>query len=107
MQLAQGDVWWADMPPPLGYRPVVLLTRNAVINRLTNVTVAPITRKDRRLNSEVELTAGEGLITDCVVSLDNVTTIPVSYLLSRMTVLTPQRINEIWEALHYALEIPF
>ncbi|MGB7157420.1 MAG: type II toxin-antitoxin system PemK/MazF family toxin [Tepidisphaeraceae bacterium] len=107
MTLSQGEVWWADMPPPLGYRPVVLLTRDDFINALTNVTVAPLTRSSHRSSSEVEVSAEEGVVTDCVISLDNVTTIPSSYLVSRMTLLSPERMNQVWEALHYALDVPF
>ncbi len=43
----QGEVWWADLPQPVGRRPVLVLTRSDAIPVLANVTVAPLTRSIR------------------------------------------------------------
>jgi hypothetical protein len=29
--LKRGEIWWAELPPPVGSRPVVILTRDAVL----------------------------------------------------------------------------
>jgi mRNA interferase MazF len=58
-------------------RPVLVLTREAVLPYLNNVTVAPITSTIRGLSTELHLGPANGLDHDCVVSLDNVATIPV------------------------------
>ncbi len=57
-------------------RPVLILTRAAVIPYLTRVTVAPITSRIRGLVSELPVGPRNGLDNDSVVSLDNVLTIP-------------------------------
>ena len=43
----RGDIHLADLPPPLGSRPVLLVTRTAAITVRTAVTVAPVTRTIR------------------------------------------------------------
>lgn len=62
--------------PPAGRRPVCVLTRDAAIEVLTSVTCVPITRTIRGIPSEVELGPRHGLHVACVISCDNVITIP-------------------------------
>ncbi|MGL5859692.1 MAG: type II toxin-antitoxin system PemK/MazF family toxin [Phycicoccus sp.] len=61
-------------------RPALVLTREAVRPLLTKVTVAPVTSTIKGVVSEVSLGRRNGLDHDCVVSLDNVVTIPVDRL---------------------------
>ena len=81
----QADIWWANLPEPLGRRPVLVLTRNAAIPVRTNVSVALLTRTIRGIDSEVELGVRHGVKTRCAVSLDNIVTIPKPMLDRRMT----------------------
>ncbi|MFD4468894.1 type II toxin-antitoxin system PemK/MazF family toxin [Rhodococcus sp. NPDC058505] len=60
--------------------PVLVLTREAVIPHLTNVTVAPITSTIKGLSTEVPVDARNGLDHDSVVSCDNIGTIPMADL---------------------------
>lgn len=62
---------WAEVGAKT--RPVVLLTRDAVIDRLRSFLVAPCTTTIRNLPSEVTLGTDDGLPRPCVVNLDNVT----------------------------------
>ena len=61
-------------------RPVLVLTRAAVRPYLHRVAVAPITSSIRGLSTEVAVGPANGLDHDCVVSCDNITTIPVTAL---------------------------
>ncbi len=78
--VARNDIFWADLGPPAGRRPVCVLTRNAAIEVLLSVTCAPITRTIRGIASEVEIGPDQGLPEACVISCDNVITIPLSDL---------------------------
>lgn len=78
--VARNDIFWADLGPPAGRRPVCVLTRDAAIHVLTAVTCAPITRTIRGIRSEVEIGPKQGLRQPCVVSCDNVITVPVGAL---------------------------
>lgn len=73
--MQRGEVWFAATPG--GDRPVLVLTRDPVADRIGSVVVAAITRTVRGLVSELELTAADdGVPTDCVVNFDNIHTIP-------------------------------
>lgn len=61
-------------------RPVLVLTRDLVAPYLTRVTVAPITSRIRGLSTEVPVGRANGLDQDCVVSCDNIVTIPKTAL---------------------------
>lgn len=61
-------------------RPVLILTRDLVIPYLTRVTVAPITSTIRGLSTEVPVGRANGLDQECVVSCDNIVTVPKTAL---------------------------
>lgn len=71
-------------------RPAVVLTRELARGSMTSISVAPITSTIRGLSTEVALGSAHGLDGECVVSCDNVQTVPASsigrqvgYLLER------------------------
>jgi mRNA-degrading endonuclease toxin of MazEF toxin-antitoxin module len=72
----RGEVYWADLPLGYGRRPVVILTRGEVAEVRTRVTIAPITRRARKIRSEVPVGRAEGLGRASVVNVDNVLTVP-------------------------------
>ncbi|RPJ34838.1 MAG: type II toxin-antitoxin system PemK/MazF family toxin [Planctomycetaceae bacterium] len=55
--MRRGEVWWADLPPPTGRRPVVLLSRDDAYAVRALVTVAPVTTRIRSIPAEVPLGA--------------------------------------------------
>lgn len=61
-------------------RPALVLTRDGARPAMTKVTVAPITTTIKGLSSEVPVGPANGLDHDCVVSLDNVLTVPKNLL---------------------------
>ena len=88
--MRRGEVWFATTPG--GDRPVLVLTRDPVADRIGSVVVAALTRTRRGLVSELELTAADdGVPTDCVVNLDNVHTLPRRAFRRRVTGLSPAR----------------
>jgi mRNA interferase MazF len=78
--MKRGEVYWADLPLGYGRRPVVVLTRSAVADIRTLVTVAPITRRVRKIRSEVPVGRTEGLDRASVINVDNVLTVPKELL---------------------------
>lgn len=97
----QGDIYWANLPGPAGRRPVVILTRTAAIPRLTNVTVAPLTRTRRGIPAEVDLDPSDGVPTACTVTLENILTIPKSTLGRRIALLRKERLQAIFAAIRF------
>jgi len=76
--VARNEIYWADLGPPAGRRPVCVLTRDAAASVLTAVTCVPITRTIRVIRSEVEIGAEEGLPEPCVINCDNILTVPLA-----------------------------
>ncbi len=65
----QGEIWWAEVET--SRRPVVVVTRSEVVEVLTGIVVAPVTRRIRALPTEIRLGVDEGLNDECVASFDN------------------------------------
>ena len=82
--MRRAEVWWAELPPPVGPRPVVVLTRNAVSDTIGAVVVALVTRTSRGLPTEVSVGKGEGLPRPSVVNTDNILTVPRQRLVRLM-----------------------
>ena len=51
----RGEVWWADLPKPVGRRPALILTRDEVVRFRSHVTVAELSTKIRGIATEVLL----------------------------------------------------
>ena len=73
--MRRGEVRWYRFKPPDKRRPVLLLTRDAALAYLGEVTVAPITSTIRDIPTEVVLGAGDGMPRECAVNLDHVQTV--------------------------------
>jgi len=59
--MKRGEVRWYKFKSPDKKRPVVILTRNSMLDYLGEVTVAPITSTVRDIPSEVLLSNEDGL----------------------------------------------
>jgi mRNA interferase MazF len=105
-KVRQAEIWWADLPPPAGRRPVLILTRSDALEYVSNVTVAPLTRMVRHVDSEVVLSPDQGLPSVCAVSLDNILTIRKELLDRRLARLGTDTMLEVFDALRFAFAMP-
>ena len=101
----RGEVWWADLPQPVGRRPVLIVTRSTAVAVRNQVVVAQITRTVRRIPSEVALTRADGMPEDSVVNCDVLLTVPKALLLRKITRLSSNKITAVNGALKFALEL--
>lgn len=100
----RGEVWWCEMAE-IGRRPVVVLSRDAVIPRHRRALVAPCTTTIRGLVSEVGLEPGDDPVPRrCVVNLDSVESVSVAVLVERIGRLADTRIRQICRALAVAVD---
>jgi mRNA interferase MazF len=91
--MQRGEIWFAATPG--GDRPVLVLTRDPVAERVGSVVVAALTRTRRGLISELDLFArDDGVPSDCVVNFDNLHTLPRELFRRRVTQLSPRRMTE-------------
>lgn len=103
--MKRGEVWWANIPKPVGRRLVVLLSRDTAYAVRASVTVAPITRTIHEIPVEVPLGPSEGLPKDCVVNLDDIITIPKRNLDRVLTTLLPVTLALVDRAIKFALNL--
>jgi len=104
--LRRGEIYLADLPAPVGRRPVLLVTRTPAIAVRTAVTVAPITRTVRGIASELPLGRENGLQARSVASCDSLQTIPKDVLRPRpVGRLRADQLPALDRALRYALGI--
>ena len=86
-------------------RPVVVLTRELVRPRMTRVTVAPITTTVRGLSTEIPVGPANGLDKTCVVSCDNIVTVPASVLGRQIGYLLPAQEAALTAAIQAAFDL--
>jgi mRNA interferase MazF len=73
--MRRGEIWFAATPG--GDRPVLVLTRDPVADRIGSVVVVLLTRTVRGLVSELELDPEvDGVPAPCVANFDNLHTLP-------------------------------
>ena len=103
--MKRGEVWWAELPSPVGSRPVIILTRDAVLENIGGIVVALITRTVRDLPTEVLLGRRQGLPVSCVANLDNILTVPWQRLKRLMGACDASKIEELNQAIKTALDV--
>jgi mRNA interferase MazF len=86
-------------------RLVVVLTRELVRPHLARVTVAPITTVIRGLSTEVPVGPANGLDQACVVSCDNIVTVPTSTLGRQIGYLLPEQETALSTAIRAAFDL--
>ncbi len=98
----RGDLWLHRFGTPDRRRPVLVLTRDEVANRLGTVAVAPVMSTIRGIRSEVRVGVAEGLKQDSVVNLDHVHTVSRAALHQWIGRLGPARMFDVCRALNAA-----
>ncbi|MGE5226148.1 MAG: type II toxin-antitoxin system PemK/MazF family toxin [Planctomycetaceae bacterium] len=104
--MRRGDLFVANLPAPVGRRPVLIVTRTPALAIRTAVTVAPVTRTNRSIASEVPLGTRHGLRAASVANCDALQTIPKDALgRRRLGTLAADDLAVLDRALVYALGI--
>lgn len=99
--MVRGEIWWAATPG--GERPVLVLTRDPVADRIGAVVVAACTRSVRGVRSELGLGPEDGVPEPCVVNFDNLHTVRRSLFRRRITRLSRDRLDQVCRTLDVAL----
>lgn len=103
--MKRGEVRWYKFKPPDKKRPVVVLTRNSILDYLGEVTVVPITSTIRDIPSEVLLSKQDGMHNACAINCDHLQTVSKDKIGTLITTLSKEKLLEIRNAICFALNL--
>jgi mRNA interferase MazF len=103
--MKRGEVRWYKFKSPDKKRPVVILTRNSILDYLGEVTVVPITSTIRDIPSEVLLAKDDGMPNDCAINSDHIQTVPKEKIGSLITTLSKEKLFQVRNAINFALNL--
>lgn len=103
--MKHGEIRWYKFTLPDKKRPVLILTRDSVLEYLGEVTVAPITSTVRNIPSEVFLSKADGVPLDCAVNCDHLQTVSKGKIGSLITSLPLAKMVDVGRAIRFALDI--
>ena len=101
MVISQGEIWWADLPPPMGsgpgFRRPVIVVQGDALNRsgIATVVCVPLTSNLKWASApgNVEFPAGlTGLPKDSVANVSQIVSVDKSFLTSRVGRLPSQKL---------------
>ena len=102
--MKRGEIRWYKFKAPDKNRPVLILTRDSVIEYLGEVTVAPITSTVRNIPSEVFLSNQDGMTMDCAINFDHIQTVSKGKIGSIITKLSTDNLEQVRKAIQFALD---
>jgi len=97
--MRRGELRWYTFAIPDKRRPVLILTRDSVIDALNEIIAVPVTRTIRGLSTEVLLSGEDGIKVGCALNFDHVGVAQRTRLGSLITTLPESRWPEIETAL--------
>ena len=103
--MKHGEIRWYKFVRPHKKRPVLILTRDSVLEYLGEVTVAPITSTVRNIPTEVPLSEFDGMPRDCAVNCDHLQTVSKGKIGTFITSLPPAKMVDVGRAIRFALDI--
>ena len=103
--MKRGEIRWYKFKAPDKKRPVLILTRDFILDYLGEVTVAPITTTVRDIPSEVFLSKHDGMKRDCAINLDHIQTVSKGRIGSIITTLSTDKLQQVSDAIQFALNL--
>ena len=103
--MKHGEIRWYRFAKPDRKRPVLILTRDSVIEYLGEVTVAPVTSTVRDIPSEVFLSREDGMPRECAVNCDHLQTVSKGRIGALITSLSSGKLDAAGRAIRFALDI--
>jgi mRNA interferase MazF len=103
--MKRGEIRWYKFKAPDKKRPILILTRNSILEYLGQVTIAPITSTVRDIPSEVFLSKKDGMQRDCAINFDYIQTVSKGKIGSLITQLPSEKLQKVREAILFALDL--
>ena len=103
--MKRGEIRWYKFKAPDKKRPVLILTRDSILEYLGEVTVAPITSTVRDIPSEVFLSKQDGMTKGCAINFDHIQTVSTGKIGSLVTTLSADKLEQVGVAVQFALDL--
>lgn len=98
-ELSRGQIWQFRFAAPDKRRPVLIVSRNVLLEHLQTATVVAITSTQRGSPTEVELGVGEGLKQASCANLANLFTVRQSDLKRYVGAVGAEKMRQVCRAL--------
>ena len=114
MVISRGEIWWANLPEPMGsepgYRRPVLVAQSDRFNlsRIDTVIVVAISSNLRLVNAPGNVLLphrATGLAKDSVANISQVVTVDKSFLTEYVGALPPHLLEQVENGLRLALSL--
>ena len=100
-----GEIRWYKFKAPDKKRPILILTRDSILEYLGEVTIAPITSTIRDIPSEAFLFKQNGMARDCAINFDHIQTVSKAKIGSLITKLAADKLILVREAIQFSLNL--
>ncbi len=104
--MRRGEIRWYTFALPDKRRPVLILSRDAVLPSLSEVIVVPATRTIRGIDTEVVLTEDDGMPAACALNFDHVSLARKERLGPTLASLNQNRWIDVEQALLIVCGLP-
>ena len=99
------EVRWYTFKEPDKKWPVLVLTRDSILEYLGEITIAPVTSTIREIPSEVVLTRHDGMPRECAVNCDHIQTVSRGKIGRLITTLSEEKMRMVRAAITFALDL--
>ena len=103
--MKRGEIRWYKFKAPDKKRPVLILTRDSIIDYLGEVTIAPLTSTIRDIPSEIPLSTLDGMPRDCAINCDHLQTVSKGKIGALITMLSSRKMDQVKKAIWFALNL--
>lgn len=103
--MKRGEIRWYKFGAPDKKRPVLILTRDSILEYLGEVTVAPITSTVRDIPSEIFLSREDGMRKGCAINCDHIQTVSKGKIGALITRLSHEKLEGVRNAIVFALNL--
>ena len=103
--MKRGEVRWYKFKEPDKKRPVLILTRDSILEYLGEVTIAPITSTVRNIPSEIFLNMQDGMMKDCAINFDHIQTVSKGKIGPLITTLSSNKLDQVRKAILFSLKL--
>lgn len=102
-EVNRGEIWQYSFAAPDKRRPVLVVSRQVLLDVLQTAIVVPITRTLHGSPTEVELGTDDGLKTVSCANLANIQTVAKRGLTRYIGTIRPEKLSEMCRALSIAV----